>query len=109
MVATHQEASLLNLEEEAKDYIEELEIELDEPLEVDESEPPPKSPSSTSGLARSIYSSQVRGSNVLSMAIKLTCSRRTRNRRRNLTANLAEGKTKASWLKRPKRRNPPSK
>jgi len=64
MVATHLEASQPNLEEEAKDYIEELETELDEP----------KPPSSTLGMARSIYSSQVRGSNVLSMAIKLTCS-----------------------------------
>ena len=43
MVATHLEASHPNLEEEAKDYIEELETELDEPLELDESEPPPKS------------------------------------------------------------------
>ena len=43
MVATHLEASQPNLEEEAKDYIEELETELDEPLELDESEPPPKS------------------------------------------------------------------
>jgi hypothetical protein len=42
MVATHLEASHPNLEEEAKDYIEELETELDEPLELDESEPPPK-------------------------------------------------------------------
>jgi len=56
MVATHLEASQPNLEEDAKDYIEELETELDEPLELDESEPPPKPPSSTSGLARSIYS-----------------------------------------------------
>ena len=31
-----------HLEEEAKDYIEELETELDEPLELDEFEPPPK-------------------------------------------------------------------
>jgi len=57
MVATHLEASQPNLEEEAKDYMEELETELDEPLELDESEPPPQPPSSTSGLARSIYSS----------------------------------------------------
>ena len=42
MAATHLEASQPNLEEEAKNYIEELEIELDEPLELDESEPPPK-------------------------------------------------------------------
>ena len=42
MAATHLEASHPNLEEEAKDYIEELETELDEPLELDESEPPPK-------------------------------------------------------------------
>ena len=42
MVATHLEASQPNLEEEAKDYIEELETKLDEPLELDEAEPPPK-------------------------------------------------------------------
>jgi len=42
MAATHQEASQPNLVEEAKDYIGELEIELDEPLELDESKPPPK-------------------------------------------------------------------
>jgi len=42
MVAIHLEASQPNLEEEAKDYIEELETELDEPLELEESEPPPK-------------------------------------------------------------------
>jgi len=42
MVATHLEASQPNLKEEAKDYIKELETELDEPLELDESEPPPK-------------------------------------------------------------------
>jgi len=42
MTATHLEASQPNLEVEAKDYIEELETELDEPLELDESEPPPK-------------------------------------------------------------------
>ena len=38
MAATDLEASQHNLEEEAKDYIEELEIELDKPLELDESE-----------------------------------------------------------------------
>jgi len=42
MAATHLEASQPNLDEEAKDYIEELETELDEPLELDEFEPPPK-------------------------------------------------------------------
>jgi len=42
MAATHLEALQPNLEEEAKDYIEELETELDEPLELDESKPPPK-------------------------------------------------------------------
>jgi len=42
MVATHLEASQPNLEEEAKNYIKQLETELDEPLELDESEPPPK-------------------------------------------------------------------
>jgi len=42
MAATHLQASQPNLKEEAKDYIEELETELDEPLELDESEPPPK-------------------------------------------------------------------
>jgi len=42
IAATHLEASQPNLEEEAKDYIEVLETELDEPLELDESEPPPK-------------------------------------------------------------------
>jgi len=42
MAATHLEASQPNLDEEAKDYIKELETELDEPLELDESEPPPK-------------------------------------------------------------------
>ena len=41
MAATHLEPSQPNLEEEAKDYIEELETKLDEPLELDESEPPP--------------------------------------------------------------------
>ena len=56
IVDTHLEASQPNLDEEAKNYIEELETELDEPLEQDESEPPPKPSSSTSGLARSIYS-----------------------------------------------------
>ena len=62
--------------------------------------------SSTSGLARSIYSSLVRGSNLLWMAIKITCSRRTRNRRRNLAANPTGGTTKASRPKRPNgRRN----
>ena len=109
IVATHLEASHPNLEEEAKDYIEELETELYEPLELDESKPPPKPPSSTLGLAKSIYSSQVKGSNVLSMAIKLTCSQRTRNQRRNLVANSTEGTTKASQPKRPnRRRKPPS-
>jgi len=44
MAATHLEASQTNLEEEAKCYIEELETELDEPLELNESKPPPKPP-----------------------------------------------------------------
>lgn len=63
-----------------------------------------------SSLARSIYNSEVRGSSVLSMAIKLTCSQGTRNRRRNLTANPVGSITKVSRPKRPnKRRNPPRK
>jgi len=42
MTATQLDASQPNLEEEAKDYIKELETELDEPLELDKTEPPPK-------------------------------------------------------------------
>jgi len=42
MAATHLEASQPNLEEEAKDYIKGLETKIDEPLELGESEPPPK-------------------------------------------------------------------